>query len=538
MRLNRLIRILILLANKNKLTVRELAEKFEVSRKTIYQDLDVLILSDIPVVYGQDYKGTVKLMDGFNLPKAFVNEIEPPKRPFSEDVYIKYTNNEQSMKHTLNLWENFMQRREIDMTEMDESIFHSWIRCQQQNTPIHEVDPDNLLSPEEVDAYRIENVLGEKLGKGLLFLKIFEQLDWFAMIYNNDGMLESIINPFKNYDLLYPQLGYFRDAKEQRIGTNAAGLALVENRAVKVCGAEHYNKTFHEGTCIAAPLYKNEIRCGILTVAFVHTNVNPQVVHIVNSFARMYEALILSQHPISQEKEKRLYDKEAVPLSAAVPKLSGVSLHWESVMSVANYFSIMPHHVAILGERGVGKQSLARYIHAKSSRKYAPCLLLDGASPDTQAWREEIFGFERKGGESLGLFEKAEGGVLIIRSPQLLPEDIQLALAQYLKTSKIRRIGSRKAAVFNTRIIMTLPSLDMENLHEALRQELFLTVTLQPLRTRKEDIHAIYKSWVETLTDDCKSKREHIQDVSCIENDPLCENITTLKTYFNRFNPN
>lgn len=535
MRLNRLIKILMVLANDNKMTVRELSDKFDVSRKTIYQDLDTLILSGIPVIYGQDYKGTVSIMEVFNFPKAFAEEIITPKRPSSEEMYEKYTNHDHNEKYMLSLWERFIQRRKVDAKDIDSTIFHSWIRCQQNSTPIHEIDPESLLAPEEIDRYRIENVLGDKIGKGMLLLKIFEQLGWFGMIYDKEGILTQIINPVANYERLYPQSGYNKDVDESRMGTNATFLSMRENRTIVTRGAEHYNKNYHDITCTSSPIYRGKDLYGAFTIAFIHTNVNPLAADITKSFARMYEVFILNQHTISKTEEDRLYGSSPVPSSAQIPALYGESAHWKRVINIANHFSIMSQHITIIGENGVGKQSVAKYIHAKSSRKYGPCFVLDGACEDIEVWREEIFGVESGDGESLGLFEKAEGGVLIIRYPHKLPEDVQLALSQYLKTSKIRRIGSRKAVDFDTRVIMTIPHLEEESLIDDLRNELLLTLSIQPLRERKEDIQAIYTEW-HRADDIKKDKIQVAEEVADLESKIFASNVKDLRVFYENNN--
>lgn len=495
MRLNRVIKILLLIANDNNLTVRMLADKFDVSRKTIYQDLNALILSGIPVLYGENYKGTVKIMEGFNFPKAFAKEIVHPHCPLIDDVYIKYLNDTHVIKDTYKNWERFTQRRQINSEELPQIIYHSWIRCQQKNVPICEIDLSNILAPTEISNYSIERFIEGNTDKAHLLLEIFKQLGWFAAIYDNEGQLKHIINPFTHYERLYPQMGYLLNINEERVGTTSSYLALSENRTVMVRGAEHYNKAFHEGTCIATPLYKNKIRYGVLNVSFVHTYVNPQVMNIVNTFARLYEAFILNQHPIDKEAEKRLYGEDFIQTVKNIPSLYGRSLHWKRVMSMAVDFSTLPHHLTVIGPKGVGKKSIAKFIHAKGSRKYGPCYMIDGECLDTDIWHEEIFGVETKEVEKLGIIEKAEGGVIIIRYPHKLPTDIQLALAHYLKTSKIRRMGSRKQITFDTRIMMTLTDLQDEGLIDALRDEMTLTLSIQPLKNRKEDVEAIYRGW-------------------------------------------
>lgn len=49
MQVNRLFEIIYVLLNKKVVTAKELAERFEVSQRTIYRDVDVLSLAGIPV---------------------------------------------------------------------------------------------------------------------------------------------------------------------------------------------------------------------------------------------------------------------------------------------------------------------------------------------------------------------------------------------------------------------------------------------------------------------------------------------------------
>ncbi|MCT4597226.1 MAG: sigma 54-interacting transcriptional regulator [Vallitalea sp.] len=531
MRLNRIIKIILIIANDNKVTVKYLADKFNISRKTIYLDLDTIILSGIPVIYGQDYKGTVRLLEGFNFPKSFSKDISYKQRPKKQDIYIKYIDHEQSMKHTLSLWEKFMQQRILGKHNLDPTIFHSWIRCQKMNIPIYEIDPANIIPLENIQNYLIEKYIEQGMDKAHIFLNIFKHLNWYAMTYDKDAKLEYIINPVTNYDRLYPQLGYHLDASEDRIGTNSASLALMENRPIITRGTEHYNKSFHEITSVAAPLYKQGELYGVFNVVFIHTNVNPQVVHIVNSFARLYEALILNQYSISKKDEKLLYDKKSKVNLPEIPKIYGKSLHFQRVMNIADYFSIMPQHVAIVGENGLGKSTLARYIHAKSTRKYAPCCLIDETCITQKGLREYIFGSEKL--DKAGLIEKAEGGVLIIKNIHKFPETIQKLIARYIKTSKIKRVGGRKFLTFNVRIICTMTSIYTDDLILSLKEELLLHLNIQPLRHRKEDILDIYQSWCvdDNINKDIKMIKGEVERIDPLE---LNENIKTLREIFIR----
>ncbi len=77
MKIDRLIAILMVLLNVEKTSASLLAEKFEVSVRTIYRDLDTLLVAGIPVMTTQGYQGGVYIDEAFKLDKNFfsVNEI-------------------------------------------------------------------------------------------------------------------------------------------------------------------------------------------------------------------------------------------------------------------------------------------------------------------------------------------------------------------------------------------------------------------------------------------------------------------------------
>lgn len=76
MKLNRLLEITILLMNKNTITAKDLAERFQVSTRTIYRDLDVLSASGVPVYTNKGKGGGISLLEGFTLNQALISEKE------------------------------------------------------------------------------------------------------------------------------------------------------------------------------------------------------------------------------------------------------------------------------------------------------------------------------------------------------------------------------------------------------------------------------------------------------------------------------
>ncbi len=76
MKINRLLEITILLINKGTITAKELADRFEVSTRTIYRDVDVLSGAGVPVYTNKGSKGGICLLEDFALNKAIFNEHE------------------------------------------------------------------------------------------------------------------------------------------------------------------------------------------------------------------------------------------------------------------------------------------------------------------------------------------------------------------------------------------------------------------------------------------------------------------------------
>ena len=76
MRNNRLFEIIYILLDRQKVTAKELAEKFEVSVRTIYRDIDSLSFSGIPVYAMKGKGGGIALMDDFVLQKSLLTDQE------------------------------------------------------------------------------------------------------------------------------------------------------------------------------------------------------------------------------------------------------------------------------------------------------------------------------------------------------------------------------------------------------------------------------------------------------------------------------
>lgn len=76
LKINRLLEITILLLNRGTATAKELAEKFEVSTRTIYRDLDVLSSAGVQVFTNKGNGGGISLLEDYSLNKTLISEHE------------------------------------------------------------------------------------------------------------------------------------------------------------------------------------------------------------------------------------------------------------------------------------------------------------------------------------------------------------------------------------------------------------------------------------------------------------------------------
>jgi DNA-binding NtrC family response regulator len=166
--------------------------------------------------------------------------------------------------------------------------------------------------------------------------------------------------------------------------------------------------------------------------------------------------------------------------------------------------------VLIEGESGVGKELVAREIHARSPRGGAPFVVLDcGAFPETLL-ANELFGHERGAFTTAldtrqGLLEIADGGTLLIDEIGEMSSANQVALLRVVETSRFRRLGGSRELQMNIRIIAaTNRDLRNEIRRAKFREDLFyrlnvLHFAIPPLRERGDDVLLLADHFLNSL---------------------------------------
>ena len=198
----------------------------------------------------------------------------------------------------------------------------------------------------------------------------------------------------------------------------------------------------------------------------------------------------------------------AVPLSP--PELVGHSPAMRQLHEEIALVALADLGVLILGETGVGKELVARALHAGSARRDAPLVLINCAAlPETLA-ESELFG-HRRGAytgatqDRLGKFELAHGGTLLLDEVGELPLPLQAKLLRVLQSGEIQRPGDDRTRQVDVRILAaTNRDLVAEVAQGRFRADLYHRLAVWPLsvpalRERGRDVLALAGAFLEGL---------------------------------------
>jgi two-component system nitrogen regulation response regulator NtrX len=190
--------------------------------------------------------------------------------------------------------------------------------------------------------------------------------------------------------------------------------------------------------------------------------------------------------------------------AGASPELIGHSPAAVQLRQTVERVAPSNSRVLILGPAGAGKETVARLIHARSSRAEAPFVALNCATLHPDRIEAELFGQE--GADRLptaGILEKAHGGTLLLDEVADLPLETQGKMLRVLQDQPFTRLGGTTPIAVNVRILAAsgkdLTALIAEG---KFREDLFyrlrvVPILVPPLAERREDIPALARHLME-----------------------------------------
>lgn len=183
-------------------------------------------------------------------------------------------------------------------------------------------------------------------------------------------------------------------------------------------------------------------------------------------------------------------------------KLAGIIAQSREILAVLNdAFRVASSdvNVLIMGESGVGKEVVARFVHENSLRRNRPMVAVNCAAIPGALLASEMFGHE-KGSftgadrKRQGLFREADGGTLFLDEIGDMPLELQSAILRAIETGRIVPVGSSKEIEVDFRLLAATNKNLAEEVKEGrFRQDLYyrlnvIALDIPALRERKEDI--------------------------------------------------
>jgi DNA-binding NtrC family response regulator len=160
--------------------------------------------------------------------------------------------------------------------------------------------------------------------------------------------------------------------------------------------------------------------------------------------------------------------------------------------------------VLVTGPAGVGKEAVARLIHARSRRAQGPFVVMNCASMRPERVEVELFGQEGEDGAPPrpGLFEQAHGGTLLLDEVADMPLETQGKIVRALQEMTFERVGGRSRVSVDVRVMSTTSrELQAEIAAARFREDLLyrlnvVNLRLPSLRERPGDIIALSEHFV------------------------------------------
>ena len=178
--------------------------------------------------------------------------------------------------------------------------------------------------------------------------------------------------------------------------------------------------------------------------------------------------------------------------------------------------------VLLRGETGVGKELVARLIHARSPRRDRPFVAVNCTAIPGELVESELFGHEKGAFTGAvrarcGRIEDADGGTLLLDEVGDMPVHLQPKLLRFLQEGAVQRIGAKHERRIDVRVLAaTHRDLESAIAEGVFREDLYhrlntIPVDVPPLRDHPEDLPELVDHLVAKI---CRRLRRPVVSIS------------------------
>lgn len=188
--------------------------------------------------------------------------------------------------------------------------------------------------------------------------------------------------------------------------------------------------------------------------------------------------------------------------------LLGTSVAISQVRQAVDRVAPTGSRVLITGPAGVGKEVVARLLHARSRRAGGSFEVLNCATMTPDRMESELFGVEtdtKDGGEprKVGILERAHGGTLLLDEVADMPMETQAKIVRVLQEQTFERVGGARRVKVDVRVMATtnrdlLTEIEAGRFREDFYYRLnVVPIRMPPLRERRDDIEVLCAYYME-----------------------------------------
>jgi two-component system response regulator HydG len=213
-----------------------------------------------------------------------------------------------------------------------------------------------------------------------------------------------------------------------------------------------------------------------------------------------------------------LSDRPAPFPVSATESLLGNSVAMQEVFRLIERVGPTEASVLLTGESGSGKELAAQMIHECSVRRGNPFIAINCGAIPAGLIEAELFGYEKGSFTGAvrahaGVFERANGGTLLLDEVTEMPLDMQTRLLRVLESRKFYRVGANTEYTSDVRVIAAtnrcpLSAVQAGQLREDLLYRLAVfPIDMPPLRNRGDDVELLANHFLAELNTEAMTQK-------------------------------